>query len=235
MTTRENLMFPRPEGEGRVLLMDKPRGWTSFDLVRTVRRILSVKKAGHAGTLDPMASGLMIICTEKMTKEISGFMMLEKEYEAEMILGARTSSYDQETPVIEQRSIDHLGTEDVRRVLAEFVGNQMQVPPMHSAVKVGGKRLYTYARRGKFVDRKPREVFIRSLTPTTFELPRVSFTVVCSKGTYVRSLVSDAGTRLGCGAYLSELRRTRIGDYLLADAMTVDDLARSREATGHLV
>jgi tRNA pseudouridine55 synthase len=214
--------------EGEMLLVDKPQGWTSFDVVNRIRSLFHVRKIGHAGTLDPMATGLLVICSGRKTKELDQFMGLEKEYEGEMILGARTPSFDAETPVSERRSIDDITEERVRSVLAEFVGQQMQTPPMWSAVKVDGRRLYQYARKGQEVARSPREVSIASLTPVKLALPAVSFAVVCSKGTYIRALVDDVGQRLGCGAYLSALRRTRIGPYHVADALTIEDLVRYR-------
>ena len=219
----------RPEGE--VLCIDKPRGWTSFDVVKKVKHILGVRKVGHAGTLDPAATGLLILCTGKKTREISGFMGLEKEYEAEILLGARTASFDAETPVVERRPVDGISPDDVRDALAGFVGPQAQKPPMFSAAKVGGRRLYQYARRGIEVPREPREITISAITPTEVMIPVVRFTVVCSKGTYIRSLAEDLGMRLGCGAYLTGLRRTRIGAYHVRDAWTMDALAALRKGS----
>ncbi len=214
--------------EGEMLLVDKPHGWTSFDVVNKIRSLFHVRKIGHAGTLDPMATGLLVICSGRKTKELDQFMGLEKEYEGEMILGARTPSFDAETPVSERRSTDDITEERVRSVLGEFVGHQTQVPPMWSAVKVDGRRLYQYARKGQEVARSPREVSIASITPAKIAVPAVAFTVVCSKGTYIRTLVEDVGQRLGCGAYLTALRRTRIGPYRVDDAFTIEDLVRYR-------
>lgn len=210
--------------EGELLLVDKPKGWTSFDVVNKIRRLFRVKRIGHAGTLDPMATGLLLICSGRKTKELSQYAGLEKEYEAEMVLGARTSSFDAETPVIEQHSTDDVTGEQIRSVMEATVGFQTQLPPMWSAAKVAGKRLYTYARKGEVVERRPREICVRSLVPTRISMPVVQFTVVCSKGTYVRGLVDDMGSKLGCGAYLSGLKRTRIGEYRLENATTVDEL-----------
>jgi tRNA pseudouridine55 synthase len=217
--------------EGEMLLVDKPQGWTSFDVVNKIRSLFHVRKVGHAGTLDPMATGLLVICSGRRTKELDRFMGLEKEYDGEMILGARTPSFDAETPVIERRSTEDITEEGIRTALAEFVGQQMQIPPMWSAVKVDGRRLYEYARKGKEVVRSPREVTITSITSVKITIPAVAFTVVCSKGTYIRTLVEDVGQRLGCGAYLSALRRTRIGPYSVADALTIEDLVRHRSRT----
>jgi tRNA pseudouridine55 synthase len=207
-----------------VLLVDKPLGWTSFDVVRTVRRALQVKKAGHAGTLDPLATGLLIVCTGRMTREIGRFMGAEKEYEVTALLGSRTPSFDAETAVTETRSTADLTEERVREALARFAGPQQQTPPMWSAVKVRGRRLYRYARRGEVVERRPREIVIHRLTATRVAIPELALTVVCSRGTYIRTLVDDIGTALGCGAYVTSLRRTRIGGYSVGEATTVDDL-----------
>jgi tRNA pseudouridine55 synthase len=218
--------------DGEVLLVDKPKGWTSFDVVNKIRHLFHVRKVGHAGTLDPMATGLLIVCIGKKTKEIVQYVGMEKEYDAEMTLGGRTESYDAETPVIEIRPVDGITAERVSEVLAQFVGPQAQVPPMWSAASVGGTRLYKLARKGKVVERRPREIVINSITQAPVPLPLVRFTVVCSKGTYVRGLVNDMGERLGCGAYLSALVRTRIGPYRLADAFSMTDLEALRAAQG---
>jgi tRNA pseudouridine55 synthase len=236
-TTATVLRETTPEtsgGEGNFLLINKPRGWTSFDVVRKVRGALGVKKVGHAGTLDPMATGLLIVCTGKATKEIERFQDLEKEYRVLMTLGGRTESYDAETPVVEQRSIDGITEEKIRRTLDSFVGRIVQYPPMWSAVKLGGKRLYHYARKGKTVERKPREVTVSSITLDSVTLPEVRFTVICSKGTYIRTLVDDVGQKLGCGAYVSGLERRRIGPYTLDQAMDVSALEQRQvgEAAG---
>ena len=218
--------------EGEVLLVDKPKGWTSFDVVNKIRHLFHVRKVGHAGTLDPMATGLLIVCIGKKTKEIVAYVGMEKEYDAEMTLGARTASYDAETPVLETRPVDGITPERVTEVLKGFVGPQAQVPPMWSAASVGGTRLYKLARKGKVVERRPREIVVHSITPTSVEVPLVRFTAVCSKGTYVRGLVNDMGEKLGCGAYLSALVRTRIGPYRLGDAFSMTDLEALGAAQG---
>jgi tRNA pseudouridine55 synthase len=226
---RKHPMTTEPEvgvDPGELLLVRKPKGWTSFDVVKKIRSILHAEKVGHAGTLDPMATGLMIVCSGKRTKELGTFAGLEKEYEARMLLGARTASFDAETPVIERHSTDDLTEESVQRVLKEFAGAQVQLPPLWSAAKVGGRRLYKYARKGEQVERKPREVYVTSIHPTFIRIPEVGLRIVCSKGTYVRTLVDDIGKRLGCGAYLIALERTRIGNFLLSDARSIDDLVR---------
>ena len=211
---------------GEMFLVRKPQGWTSFDVVARLRTILHIEKIGHAGSLDPLATGLMIVCTGRMTKEIDRFMGLEKEYVATIRLGGRTPSFDSETPVTETLSIDGITADAVVSVLSQFLGPQIQIPPMWSALKVGGKPLYKYARKGRVVDRKPREVMIHSITPKQIRIPDVTFTVVCSKGTYIRTLADDVGQRLGCGAYLTGLERTRIGDFRLEDAFALEDLAQ---------
>jgi len=214
------------------LLVRKPQGWTSFDVVHRIRRITGVRKVGHAGTLDPLATGLLIVCTGKKTKEIASFMGLEKEYEGEMELGGRTASFDAATPVIETRPTDGITPEAVRSTMASFAGPRMQVPPMWSAVSVGGRRLYRYAREGVEVVRQPREIVIHALEALAVDVPLVRFRVTCSKGTYVRSLVDEMGEHLGCGAYLTALERTRIGPFTLAEAETLEELAASCAAAG---
>lgn len=213
----------RPQ-EGEVFCVDKPKGWTSFDVVKKVKHLLGIRKVGHTGTLDPSATGLLILCTGKRTRDVSEFMGFEKEYEAEIVLGERTASFDADTPVVERRPTEGISPEQVRDVLRGFVGTQLQVPPMWSAAKVGGRRLYEYARRGIEVDRTAREIVISSIVPTEIAIPIVRCTVVCSKGTYIRTLADDVGARLGCGAHLTNLRRTRIGPYHIRDAWTLDEL-----------
>jgi len=211
------------EPEGQVLLINKPKGWTSFDAVNRVRHILGVKKAGHAGTLDPLATGLLVVCTGRKTKELRHFQDLEKEYHVVIRLGARTASLDAETPVVNQQDCGGISGEQIQSTISRFVGRQMQVPPMYSAVKVRGRRLYKYARKGISVERPPREVFIQSITVQAIDLPDVHMAVVCSKGTYIRTLVDDIGRELGCGAYVHSLERTRIGNFLIGDARSFDD------------
>jgi tRNA pseudouridine55 synthase len=210
--------------EGEILFIDKPAKWTSFDVVSRVRGTFRVKKVGHAGTLDPNATGLLIICTGKKTKIIDEFSGLDKEYVATMELGARTASFDGETEVIEQKDVAHLTDEAIRAALAGFLGTQQQVAPMYSAVKHLGKPLYKYARKGREVERRPREVTVSELEVVSIALPLVTFRIVCSKGTYIRSIADECGMRLGCGAYLKELRRTRIGEHHVRDAIGVEQL-----------
>ncbi len=214
--------------DGEVLLVDKPAGWTSFDVVNKLRYATRIKKVGHAGTLDPLATGLLIVCTGKMTKSIGRFSGLDKEYEVGIRLGASTASHDAATPVTATASIDHVTPDAVARVVASFQGAQTQLPPMWSAAKVSGKRLYEFARKGKVIERRPRAVVIHSIEIVRAPLPDVTFTVKCSKGTYVRTLVDEIGKRLGCGAFVTSLRRTRIGDFDIAHAWALDDIVRAR-------
>jgi tRNA pseudouridine55 synthase len=209
---------------GRILLVNKPYEWTSFDVVNKLRYKLKTKKIGHAGTLDPLATGLLILCTGKMTKKIEDFMGMEKEYTGQLVLGQITPSYDLETAVTETKDISHLTANNILESTQQFKGKIAQLPPAHSAIKVGGKRAYEFARQGKEVELKAREIEIKTLEITLIDLPRVNFRVVCSKGTYIRSLVRDIGETLGVGAYLSELCRTRIGDFKLTDANTIDEI-----------
>ncbi len=214
--------------DGEMLLVRKPAGWTSFDVVHKIGRMFRVKKVGHAGTLDPLATGLLIVCTGKKTKTLGEFVGLEKEYAAEMTLGGRTESYDTATPVIPGGSTEGIDGERISAVLAEFTGPRRQVPPMWSAVSVKGKRLYRYAREGVEVHREARDIMIYSIVPGEIRMPVVRFSVSCSKGTYIRSLVNEIGDRLGCGAYLSALERTRIGPYRIEDAVTIEELTAYR-------
>lgn len=210
--------------DGRVILVNKPVGWTSFDVVNKLRYRLKIKKIGHAGTLDPLATGLLVICTGKMTKQIDMFQAEEKEYTGTFVLGQTTPSYDLETEVSEAKSTAHLTEGDIRQHATFFLGAIQQFPPMHSAVKVAGKRAYELARSGKQVELKPREVVIREFVIERIELPHVFFRVVCSKGTYIRSLAHDFGNALGVGAYLTDLCRTRIGGFELKDAKSIDEI-----------
>ncbi len=214
-------MNDQPDQEGSVLLIDKPLEWTSFDVVNKLRRVLQMKKIGHAGTLDPLASGLLIICTGKKTKSINDFMGLEKEYTGTMVLGQTTPSHDLETQPTEPLSLDGLDPALLNGLTGRFTGSVLQVPPLHSAIKVDGKRAYRFARKGVEKKLEPRQVEITVFELTRIELPEVDFRVVCSKGTYIRSLVRDFGEACGKGAYLSALRRTRIGPYRVEDARTL--------------
>lgn len=210
--------------QDRVLLINKPLEWTSFDVVNKLRGKLKMKKIGHAGTLDPLATGLLIICTGKMTKRIEEFQAQEKEYTGEFVIGQTTPSHDLETEVSAPMDISGIQLSTLHQAAAKFTGDIEQVPPMHSAIKVGGKRAYELARKGKETELKPRTVRIETFEITSFVPPQVGFRVVCSKGTYIRSLARDFGQELGVGAYLSSLCRTRIGSHRLEDAKTIEEV-----------
>lgn len=207
---------------GKVLLVDKPLHWTSFDVVKKLRNTLNVKKIGHAGTLDPLATGLLILCTGKKTKEIEQYQGLDKEYKGTFVLGQTTPSYDLETEVTEARDISHIKNDDLKATATQLTGLINQIPPIYSAVRVGGRRSYKNAREGKKVELKPRSVNIKRFDIDTSSFPVIAFTVICSKGTYIRSLVNDFGQLLGVGAYLSSLRRTKIGKYSVSDAQKME-------------
>jgi tRNA pseudouridine55 synthase len=212
--------------EGQLLLVNKPYKWTSFDVVGKLRNAFKPLKlkVGHAGTLDPLATGLLIICTGKMTKQIDTFQAQEKEYTGTMILGATTPSYDMETEPDQQFDISHITEEQIKAACKQFTGDIQQYPPAHSAVKIDGERLYEKARRGEEVELRLRNVTINEFEITGITLPEINFRVVCSKGTYIRSLVHDFGKALSNGAYLSRLRRTRSGDYKVDDAHEIMEL-----------
>jgi tRNA pseudouridine55 synthase len=213
-----------PVDEGTLLLIDKPLQWTSFDVVHKVRQCLGSAKAGHAGTLDPRATGLLIICTGRQTKRMHEFTALQKEYTGTFQLGIRTPSFDLETAVTEQADFSAVTLDDVERAAKGFLGKQLQLPPMFSAVKHKGKPLYKFARKGKTLERPAKEIDITEFSILSYTPPNVAFRVRCSKGTYIRSLANDIGEILGCGATLIALRRTRIGDFRVEDALTIDQL-----------
>ncbi len=215
--------------EGEILLINKPLDFTSFDVVQKIRKIRNIKKVGHAGTLDPKATGLLIICTGKKTKSITAFMDYEKEYEGTMQLGAVTPSFDTETTITETKPYQHITEKNINDVLKKFLGEQLQIPPMYSALKHKGKPLYTLARKGKTIERNPRKIVISELEIKEYKLPFVQFRVTCSKGTYIRSLVKDIGEQLECGAYLTQLQRTRIGTFHLSEAKTLEQLSMVNE------
>ncbi|HEV8513005.1 MAG TPA: tRNA pseudouridine(55) synthase TruB [Cyclobacteriaceae bacterium] len=208
----------------RLLLINKPLGWTSFDVVNKLRYKLKIKKIGHAGTLDPLATGLLIICTGKMTKRIDEFQAQEKEYTGKFVLGQTTPSFDLETEVSKARDISFITNEAIKSSALKFIGSIQQVPPIHSAIRINGKRSYALARKGREPELKAREVFIKEFEIMNIEKPIVEFRVVCSKGTYIRSLARDFGEALGTVAYLSELCRTRIGEFKLTDALSLDQV-----------
>ncbi len=206
--------------EGAVLLIDKPLRWTSFDALNKVRRLMKAK-IGHCGTLDPLATGLLICCTGKMTKRITDYQKQEKEYTGIIHLGATTPTYDLESEPQDFKPVDGLTEDQIREATQAFTGDILQIPPAHSAIKKDGKRVYELAREGKEVKLDPRPVTIVTFELTKIALPEVHFRVQCSTGTYIRSLANDFGAALGCGGYLQELRRTKIGEYKVEDALTV--------------
>jgi tRNA pseudouridine55 synthase len=210
--------------EGQMLLIDKPLHWTSFDVVRKIRGLIKIKKVGHAGTLDPLATGLLIVCTGKFTKKINEYMAQEKEYTGTITLGAVTPTFDLESEPIDFKPFDHLTADDVKKATEAFKGNILQMPPIHSAIKQQGKPVYEMARKGVDVILEPRKVAIYAFDITSIELPVVHFRIVCSTGTYIRSIANDFGEALGCGGYLSKLCRTRIGLFELKDAYDMSGL-----------
>ena len=213
-----------------VLLVDKPKEWTSFDVVNFVRSRFNVPKVGHCGTLDPAATGLLVLVLGKFTQLSSKFSGENKTYEATLQLGLETDSFDLDGTVVAEHDWSGVTEEQLRAVLAGFVGAQEQMPPMVSAVKKDGKKLYELAREGVEVERESKPITIFSLDITRCELPFCDFTLHCSKGTYVRSLCSDAGKKLGCGGTLAALRRTRSGQFNIEDAITVDQLKEFDQA-----
>ena len=209
--------------EGKVLLIDKPLHWTSFDAVRKIRNTLKIKKVGHAGTLDPLATGLLIICTGQFTKKINEYMAQEKEYTGSFTLGAVTPTYDKESAPQDFKDYSSITETQIKNAAQTFVGEILQFPPIYSAIKKDGVALYELARRGEETELQARTIKISEFEITNISLPEVGFRVVCGTGTYIRSLAHDMGAALGCGAYLSELRRTRIGEYSVENAETIEE------------
>lgn len=222
--------------EGEVLLIDKPTDWTSFDIVNKLRfrlkKALGVKKikVGHAGTLDPMATGLLIVCTGKATKTIDSYQAQEKTYTGTIGFGGTTPSYDLETEIEQEFPYDHITAEAIEEVIKEqFSGKIEQIPPMFSAIKVDGQPLYKRARKGQEIEVKPRPVEIYEFKNTGLELPEMNFEIKCSKGTYIRSIANDIGKALNSGGHLRALRRTMIGEYHVKDAWDIEELCNYLE------
>lgn len=213
---------------GEIICVDKPLGWTSFDAVKRLRgaiqRRLRVRKfkVGHAGTLDPLATGVLIVCTGRATRKIESLQNGTKEYVAEITLGATTPSFDLETEVDATYPWEHITLEGIGEVIPRFIGKVMQVPPVFSAVKIDGKRAYNLARKGKDVELKAKPLEISEIEVLSFEAPVLTLRIVCSKGTYIRALARDIGIALASGAHLTGLRRTRVGDFCIEDCLTVD-------------
>ncbi|MCH7827594.1 MAG: tRNA pseudouridine(55) synthase TruB [Bacteroidetes bacterium] len=212
--------------KGQSILIDKPFSWTSFKVVHQIRKAVKVKKVGHAGTLDPRATGLLIICTGKMTKSISQFQDLPKTYSGIITLGKKTKSMDLETEPFEEKPVENISEEDILEVRDKFIGEIEQIPPMYSAVKVKGKRLYKYARKGETVEREKRNINIYKFEIEKVELPDIHFKIICSKGTYIRVIANDFGDELGCGGLLSKLRRENIGEHTVDQALTIDEFEK---------
>ena len=213
--------------EGKVILIDKPINWTSFDVVKYIRKSLQQKfkikkiKVGHAGTLDPLATGLLIICIGKQTKNISKYQDLAKTYTGKFKLGESTPSFDAETDVNEKFEYDHITINNLKKLANEFIGNSLQKPPIFSAIKKDGKRLYNYARENKEIEIDKREIKIYDFEILDFNSPYVEFKIDCSKGTYIRTIANDFGKRLNSGSYLYELRRTKIGEFSVLNAIDI--------------
>lgn len=208
---------------GEIVLIDKQLKKSSFDIVYKVRKATGVKKVGHAGTLDPMATGLVIICTGRKTKEITQLLTVEKTYTGVISVGKTTPSYDLETFYDTENGFDGITEEMIFNLSKEFLGEQLQIPPMFSAVKKEGKALYHMARKGIEIERAPKKIVISKFVITKIELPNIHFEITCSKGTYIRVIANDFGHKLGCGAYLRELRRTKVGEFNVEDALTIDE------------
>ncbi|MDT0649223.1 tRNA pseudouridine(55) synthase TruB [Autumnicola edwardsiae] len=229
---KNNLFTAEDFKEGQILLFDKPLGWTSFQLVNKVRWLIrkscGIKKikVGHAGTLDPLASGLLIICTGKFTKRIIELQGQEKEYTGTFTLGSTTPSYDLETEIDQTFPTDHISKDDLQKATEKFKGEIEQIPPVFSALKKDGKRLYEYARKGEEVKIQSRKVNINGFEVETKDFPLVNFRVVCSKGTYIRSLAQDFGQELNSGAHLSALKRTRIGGYKVGKSLDIESFEK---------
>jgi tRNA pseudouridine55 synthase len=229
METKENAQPVIDSGE--LILIDKPLRWTSFDVTKKLKFAGKFKKIGHAGTLDPLATGLLILCTGKMTKQIDNYQAKEKEYSGTLVLGKTTPSVDLETEFDAEFPTEHITTEVIESALEQFKGNILQIPPIYSAIQVNGKRLYELARKGikdSEIEIKSREVEVSKFEIDSTNFPEINFSIVCSKGTYIRSLVRDFGTACGSGAYMKALRRERIGEYNVKDALTIEEFIISR-------
>ncbi len=229
METKEN---SQPNIDiGELILIDKPIRWTSFDVTKKLKFAGKFKKIGHAGTLDPLATGLLILCTGKMTKQIDNYQAKEKEYSGKLVLGKTTPSVDLETAFDAEFPTEHITKEVIENALGQFRGSILQIPPIYSAIQVNGKRLYELARKGikdSEIEIKSREVEVSKFEIDSTNFPELNFSIVCSKGTYIRSLVRDFGMACGSGAYMKALRRERIGEYNVKDAVTIEEFISSR-------
>lgn len=214
-----------------ILLVDKPQGMTSHDVVARMRRVFQIKKIGHAGTLDPMATGLLLILVGRATKASQYLMSMDKEYVGTVKLGEVTDSQDADGEIIATTPVPDLVEKDVAEVIRSFLGDQYQMPPMYSAKKVNGQKLYKLARKGKEVEREPRVIHVSRYEITHFDLPEISFLVACSKGAYIRTLAHDLGERLGCGGHLCVLRRTAVGPFSIENANTLEEIEKMTSST----
>tara|TARA_B100000003_G_scaffold185439_1_gene179738 strand:- start:107 stop:799 length:693 start_codon:yes stop_codon:yes gene_type:complete len=217
------MSFLEKYNEGQTLLIDKDLEWTSFDVVKKIKFLIKCKKVGHAGTLDPLATGLLVLCTGKNTKKINDIQNQNKEYTGEFTLGKTTPSHDLETEFIESNDLDGVTEEKINDLRKNFIGEQFQRPPRFSAVKVKGKRAYQFARKNENIEIKEKKINIHEFKISEINLPNISFMISCTKGTYIRSLARDFGKALGCGAVLTKLRRTKIGEFDVKDAFKIDD------------
>lgn len=221
---------------GEVILIDKPIGWSSFKVVYKIRQAVKVKKVGHAGTLDPLASGLLMICTGRMTKEITKYQDFEKTYTGTITLGKTSPSMDLETELSATNSTVGISEKSIYEARDSFIGKIAQIPPMYSAIKINGESLYKIARKGKVIERMPREITVYSFSIKNISLPSIDFEIVCSKGTYIRTIANDFGEKLGCGGLLSALRRTKIGIYDIEDSLeTKEFTARLKDNISNFV
>ncbi len=212
--------------EGEIILVDKPYSWTSFDVVKKIRNSLKVKKAGHAGTLDPMATGLLLVATGKQTKSLNDLQQLNKTYIGTILLGKTSDSMDMETELTEHPVPKNINPEIICKIRDEFLGETEQRTPMFSAAKVNGKRLYTLARKGEKIETSVRKIFIEKFEIKNTRIPELDFEITCSKGTYIRVIANDFGEKLGCGAVLKNLRRTKVGDYYVDEALTIEEFLK---------
>ncbi len=217
------MSFLEKYNEGQTLLIDKDLEWTSFDVVKKIKFLIKCKKVGHAGTLDPLATGLLVLCTGKNTKKINDIQNQNKEYTGEFTLGKTTPSHDLETEFIESNDLDDVTEEKINDLRKNFIGEQFQRPPRFSAVKVKGKRAYQFARKNENIEIKEKKINIHEFKISEINLPNISFMISCTKGTYIRSIARDFGKALGCGAVLTKLRRTKIGEFDVKDAFKIDD------------
>ncbi len=219
-----------------ILIVDKPAGWTSFDVVNFVKKRFKIKHVGHTGTLDPMALGVLVLLLGKYTKLAGEFIGLDKEYETVLTLGVSTDTADSTGKVLVKSAVPGMDVDEARRILSSFTGEIQQVPPMFSAVKINGRRLYDSARKGEVVSRKARRVFIRQLEMTSFNLPDISMRIVCSKGTYIRTLCEDIARQLGGHGHMSYLRRTKAGAFNIEQAVNIERLKEvSQEGLSSLI